>query len=230
MLISESESTVEVIAFWALEDGECFGWATWSTPTISRQGALSRKLLSFPMLPSWESEIEGESKWDCGCCCGCWCGCGCGCGCCWCKSSSDCSMVQSSPSSCVSLRSGLGLSLLGSVSSRLPPEERSSRSFELRHFIRRFWNQIFTYTRKNQIVRCVSFKGHYTVYKGIPQAYWLGMTYHFIIIMFNWPIQKLTAVEAITMACIMSILCLYRRFTLLNDSIKCVSSKAQLTW
>ena len=47
-------------------------------------------------------------------------------------------------SSAVSLRSGLGLSLLGRVSSRDPPEDSSSRSLLLRHFMRRFWNQIFT--------------------------------------------------------------------------------------
>lgn len=35
-------------------------------------------------------------------------------------------------------KSGLGLFLLGSVWSREPPLARSSRSFELRHFMRRF--------------------------------------------------------------------------------------------
>ena len=44
----------------------------------------------------------------------------------------------------VSLRSGCGLSLLGNVTSRLAPDDNSSRSLLLRHFIRRFWNQIFT--------------------------------------------------------------------------------------
>lgn len=43
-----------------------------------------------------------------------------------------------------SLRSGCGFALVGSVCSRQPPDDRSSRSFEFLHFIRRFWNQIFT--------------------------------------------------------------------------------------
>lgn len=43
-----------------------------------------------------------------------------------------------------SLRSGFGLFFVGSVCSLVPPVESSSRSFEFRHFIRRFWNQIFT--------------------------------------------------------------------------------------
>ena len=43
-----------------------------------------------------------------------------------------------------SLRSGCGLALVGSVCSRQPPDDSSSRSLEFLHFIRRFWNQIFT--------------------------------------------------------------------------------------
>lgn len=45
-----------------------------------------------------------------------------------------------------SLRSGCGLALVGSVCSRQPPDDSSSRSLEFLHFIRRFWNQIFTWT------------------------------------------------------------------------------------
>lgn len=43
-----------------------------------------------------------------------------------------------------SLRSGCGLALVGRVCSRQPPEDSSSLSLEFLHFIRRFWNQIFT--------------------------------------------------------------------------------------
>jgi len=43
-----------------------------------------------------------------------------------------------------SLRSGCGLALVGSVCSRQPPDDSSSRSLEFLHFILRFWNQIFT--------------------------------------------------------------------------------------
>lgn len=48
-------------------------------------------------------------------------------------------------SSSESLRSGWGLFLVGRVWLREPPLANSSRSFEFLHFIRRFWNQIFTY-------------------------------------------------------------------------------------
>lgn len=44
-----------------------------------------------------------------------------------------------------SLRSGFGLFFVGNVCSRQPvPAASSSRSLVLRHFIRRFWNHIFT--------------------------------------------------------------------------------------
>lgn len=43
-----------------------------------------------------------------------------------------------------SLKSGFGLFRVGKVCSLEPPADRSSRSFELRHFILLFWNQIFT--------------------------------------------------------------------------------------
>lgn len=43
-----------------------------------------------------------------------------------------------------SLRSGFGFIFVGSVCSLHPPDERSSRSLEFRHFILRFWNHIFT--------------------------------------------------------------------------------------
>lgn len=49
-----------------------------------------------------------------------------------------------SSASRTSLRSGLGLLLFGKVDSLVPPVERSSRSLEFRHFMRRFWNQILT--------------------------------------------------------------------------------------
>lgn len=56
-------------------------------------------------------------------------------------------------------KSGFGLFLFGSVWSRLPPLANSSRSFEFRHFIRRFWNQIFTWKRTERKInlRCFSF-------------------------------------------------------------------------
>lgn len=44
-----------------------------------------------------------------------------------------------------SLKSGLGFIFVGNVCSLHPPDESSSRSLELRHFILRFWNQIFTW-------------------------------------------------------------------------------------
>lgn len=59
-------------------------------------------------------------------------------------------------SASASLRSGWGLFLLGSVCSREPPAASSSRSFELRHFIRRFWNQIFTCNNFKSFFRCAS--------------------------------------------------------------------------
>ena len=34
---------------------------------------------------------------------------------------------------------------MGRVCSRQPPLDKSSRSLEFRHFMRRFWNQIFTW-------------------------------------------------------------------------------------
>lgn len=43
---------------------------------------------------------------------------------------------------------GFGLFLVGRVCSRVPPEESSSRSLEFRHFMRRFWNHIFTWNAK----------------------------------------------------------------------------------
>lgn len=49
-----------------------------------------------------------------------------------------------------SLRSGCGLALVGSVCSRQPPDDSSSRSLEFLHFIRRFWNQIFTCGQENK--------------------------------------------------------------------------------
>lgn len=49
-------------------------------------------------------------------------------------------------------RSGLGLFLFGNVWSREPPLARSSRSLELRHFIRRFWNQILTCKRWREMI------------------------------------------------------------------------------
>lgn len=52
------------------------------------------------------------------------------------------SSLGRSPSA--SLRSGLGLFLFGNVCSREPPVASSSRSLLFRHFMRRFWNQIFT--------------------------------------------------------------------------------------
>lgn len=55
------------------------------------------------------------------------------------------SILGRSPSA--SLRSGLGLFLFGNVCSREPPVASSSRSLLFRHFIRRFWNQIFTCKR-----------------------------------------------------------------------------------
>lgn len=49
-----------------------------------------------------------------------------------------------------SLKSGLGLFFVGKVCSRHPvPAARSSRSLVLRHFIRRFWNHIFTCDHRN---------------------------------------------------------------------------------
>ncbi|KAK4011739.1 hypothetical protein OUZ56_020854 [Daphnia magna] len=44
-----------------------------------------------------------------------------------------------------SLKSGCGLFLVGNVCDLDPPLANNSRSFELRHFMRRFWNHIFTY-------------------------------------------------------------------------------------
>lgn len=49
-----------------------------------------------------------------------------------------------------SLRSGCGLALVGSVCSRQPPDDSSSRSLEFLHFIRRFWNQIFTWIAEEE--------------------------------------------------------------------------------
>ncbi|TNN58916.1 hypothetical protein EYF80_030829 [Liparis tanakae] len=49
-----------------------------------------------------------------------------------------------------SLRSGCGLALVGSVCSRQPPDDSSSRSLEFLHFILRFWNQIFTCRRREE--------------------------------------------------------------------------------
>lgn len=49
-----------------------------------------------------------------------------------------------------SLRSGFGLFFVGKVCSRHPvPAASSSRSLVFRHFIRRFWNHIFTCTKRN---------------------------------------------------------------------------------
>lgn len=45
-----------------------------------------------------------------------------------------------------SLKSGLGLFLFGNVCSREPPVASNSLSLLFLHFIRRFWNQIFTWT------------------------------------------------------------------------------------
>lgn len=42
-----------------------------------------------------------------------------------------------------------------------PPLARSSRSFELRHFIRRFWNQIFTWNRNFKKFKIYANLGHY---------------------------------------------------------------------
>lgn len=47
-----------------------------------------------------------------------------------------------------SLRSGLGFNFVGNVCSLQPPDDRSSLSLELRHFILRFWNQIFTWQQR----------------------------------------------------------------------------------
>jgi len=44
-----------------------------------------------------------------------------------------------------SLKSGWGLFLVGSVCDLDPPLASNSRSLELRHFMRRFWNHIFTW-------------------------------------------------------------------------------------
>jgi len=63
------------------------------------------------------------------------------CTCCCCCCCCCCNRLMVSPTS---LRSGLGLFLVGKVCSREPPAERSSLSLELRHFIRLFWNQILT--------------------------------------------------------------------------------------
>lgn len=49
-----------------------------------------------------------------------------------------------------SLRSGCGLFFVGRVWDLEPPLASNSRSFELRHFILRFWNQIFTYQKINK--------------------------------------------------------------------------------
>lgn len=64
-----------------------------------------------------------------------------------------------------SLRSGLGFIFVGKVCSLQPPDDRSSLSLELRHFILRFWNQIFTWQQR------VSKIWARPIYLRLPQRY-----------------------------------------------------------
>lgn len=112
-----------------------------------------------------------------------------------------------------SLKSGLGFIFVGNVCSLQPPDDRSSLSLELRHFILRFWNQILTWWERVRKTWAHQFTSD--THKGTIQKYVCGHQH-------TWESLSPSFVASFFLSGLLMYFCFWNIF---SNAFRCTSEK-----